>query len=62
MTKQEYFVMKIRQLNILKREAKHLQDQIEEIQKELEPLSNKEFSEYKFIADGVPSYHNLEKR
>ena len=62
MTKEEYFVMKIRQLNILRREERHIQEQIKEIQNELEPLSNQEFSKYKCIADGQPNYHTLEKR
>ena len=56
MTREEYFIMKIRQLNILRREERHIQEQIKEIQNELEPLSNQEFSKLKVIADGFDGY------
>lgn len=59
MTRDEYFIMKIRQLKILKNQKSHIDEQIKEINTELEQLSDKEFSKLKQIADGTGAYQNL---
>ena len=59
MTKDEYYIMKIRQLKILRRQEDHIRYQIEEIESELEDIPNQKFSQLKMKADGVDAYHKL---
>ena len=53
MTEEEYYVMKIRQLKILRHQEARIRGEISEIQKELDKVSDKDFMRYKDIADGV---------
>ena len=59
MTEQEYYVMKIRQLKILRHQENRLRGEINEILKELDKIPDKEFIRFKQIADGVEHYQEV---
>jgi len=59
MTKDEYYVMKIRQKSILMHHLKRIQGEIKEIDEELEKIPDREFIHLKRIADGIEHYHTL---
>ena len=59
MTEQEYYVMKIRQLKILRHQENRLRGEIDEILKELDKIPDKEFIRLKQIADSVEHYQEV---
>lgn len=59
MTQDEEYIIAFRQLKILRNRKFEIEQEIKEIEKILEPLSNYKAGKLKALADGEPNYDNI---